>query len=298
MDFLKPAGVNLPPEDRGSEIANLQPEIDSQPEISRDIIPATDQEEIEVPEIPKITESDLGDLDISPGLAEYRDFASQNSPERLFELSSTLRARGQFQRALLAIERVIDTCKAGPEALSEAAQGIAALSPTLPRWTVDPTSESSLKLHLGTTKSPSDPLKKAILDVALLIRESSGDQLDIIPTINSREDPDAPENNSIALWLTSTAEEPTSSAVITLRLSDNEAEFFPEISRAVFKAIRSHLTSLGYPDQLDSAEPGRDLLSFRITRLMWRDFARSLQTVKKPPAAEDPEGSSEITEQD
>jgi len=298
MEFLKPAGVILPPEDNGSEIASLQPEIDDQPEISDDIIPPESPNKIKEPEITKITESDLGDLEATPGLAEYREFASQNSPDRLFELSSTLRARGQFQRALLAIERVIDTSKADPESLSEAAKGIAALSPTLPRWSVDPTTEFSLNLHLGTARTPSESLKKTILDVALLIRESSGDQLDIIPIINSSDNPQAPENSPIALWLATSGDDPASSSVFTLRLSNDEAEFFPEISLAVFKAIRSHLTRLGYPPPIDLEESSRNLLSFRITRLMWREFARSLHKDKEEPDPIEREDGADTTEQD
>ena len=165
-------------------------------------------------------------------------------------------------------------------------------------WSIDSTSEFSLNLHLGTSKPPSDPLKKAILDVALLIRESSGDQLDIIPTINSSDNPQAPENSPIALWLATPGDEPSSSSLITLRLSNDEAEFFPEISLAVFKAIRSHLTRLGYPTPLDVEDSGRDLLSFRITRLMWRDFARSLHKEKDEPDPEETEDESDTTEQD
>ena len=90
MNFLEPAGVDLPPEDNGSEIAVLQPVIDDQPKITGDIIPQENPEKIKEPEILKITESDLGDLEASPGLDEYREFASKNSPDRLFELSSTL----------------------------------------------------------------------------------------------------------------------------------------------------------------------------------------------------------------
>lgn len=298
MRFLVPSGVELPPEDRGSEFAFMQLEIEDQPEIKGGVTQIENPEESVAPEIAKVSESDLGDLESSPGLSEYREFALEKSPDRLFELSSTLRARGQFQRALLAIERVIDTCESDPDSLSEAAPGISALSATLPKWNVDPSSELSLNLHLGTTRAPSESLKKAILDVALLIHDSSGDQLSIVPTINNSENPNAPENSPIALWLATSGDTPSSSSVITLRLSDDETEYFPEISLAVFTAIRSHLTRLGYPAPPDIPVSDRAHLFSRITRLMWRDFARSLHSKKKEPSSEASENETATSEQD
>lgn len=286
MDFLTPEGVEITPEEGSAEIAALQPQIVDQPKIDGEVIAGVDQQKNKEPEVPQITDQDLGDLEASPGLTTFREFANSHSPDRLFELSSALRARGQFQRALLAFERVIDTGKADSDALAEAAKGIAALSPTLPRWNIDPSSEIILTLHLGTSGPASDPLKQAILDVALLIQESSGDQLEIVPTINSTNQTDAPENRPILLWLAPPGEDSLTSSVITLRLPEDETSLTPEISLAVFRAIRSHLTRLGYPAAPDVPTPGPNLLKYQITRLMWRDFARSLQ--KKEAEPEDP----------
>lgn len=290
MDFITPKGGDLASTDGDNEfidpLAEIQPEIKDQPNVHGDIEQPKDPDLVEEPTVKKITEEELGDLASSPGLETYRDFARQNEPERLFELSATLRARGEFQRALLAFERIIDTCLAEPKALAEASSGITALTPNLPRWNVDPTQEVSLNLHLGTARKASEPLKKAVLEVALLIRESSGDQLDIIPTINSGDQPDAPETSPIALWLATPGDDPTSSAVITLRLPPEIADPSSEIALAVYKAIRSHLTQQGYPAPPESDTPGKELLSRQITRLMWRDFAQSLLHKEEEEASE------------
>lgn len=303
MDFLTPDGAEITKSDETPDFDDpsvaLQPEIKDQPNINGNIEQPEDPDKISPPEIKEITEEELGDLGSSPGLEAYRDFARSEPPDRLFELSSTLRARGEFQRALLAFERVIDTSAADPKAQTEAAQGIAALLKSLPSWNVDPSNEIALNLHLGTARKPSDALKKALLEAAILIRESSGDQLDIIPTINSSDDPEAPEDSPIALWLSTPGDEPASSAVITLRLSKDESNHLPEISVAVFKAIRSHLAQQGYPPAPDNLEAGQNYLSRHVTRLMWRDFARSLyQQEKSATEIEDDPAESSDTNSD
>jgi len=287
MDFMKPKGVLLAKEDDGSGLAvgpiTLQPKIEENPEIAE--VLGNPEKEDEVPEIPEVTEADLGDLEASPGLGSYRDFGKMNSTQRLLELSSTLRARGQFQRALLALERVMDSSKADSEAIGEAATGIAALTPTLPRWNIDATAEISLSLNIGSARAPSDSLKKAALEVATLIRESSSDQLEIIPKITSSKSSDALEDSPVALWLATISEEPASSAVVTVKVSDDETAAIEELALAVFQAVRGHLVRQGYPKPLPLRASGRDLLAVHVTRLMWRDFARSLQKQEKEQAA-------------
>ncbi len=288
FNFMKPTGIILPPEDDGSDLAVgaavLQPKIETNPRVAEVL---GNPEKTEEPEIPEISDLDLGDLESSPGLDSYRKFAENNPPDRLFELSSTLRARGEFQRALLAFERVIDTSKADSKALAEASKGISALSPTLPRWNIDPTREVPLTLHLGTARLADESLKAATLEVATTIRKSSGDQLDIIPKITSSGGDEATADSPVALWLSTGGKNPASSSVLTFRSTDDQAAAINEISLAVFQAVRGHLGKLGYPLPPPLQATGRDLLSIHITRLMWRDFARSLHKEREAAGAEE-----------
>ena len=298
MDFLTPSGAEIVKSDIGPDFLEqsmlLQPEIQGQPNINSEIKQPENPDRITPLKIKEISESELGDLASTAGLRAYRDFALNQSPDRLFELSSTLRARGEFQRALLAFERVIDTSKTDPKARAEAAQGIAALSKTLPSWNIDPSSEIDLNLHLGTARDPSEALKKVLLEVAIRIRESSGDQLNIIPTINNSDNPNATANPPVALWLLAPGENTASFAAITLQLPRDETKHFDEISVAIFKAIRSHLTQQGYPPASENLEQNANHLSQQITRLMWRDFARSLYKPRQDANAigHDPKESS------
>ncbi|MCH1420766.1 MAG: hypothetical protein L7W40_10735 [Akkermansiaceae bacterium] len=300
MDFLTPSGLEIVETEETSDLIDLsvvlQPKIKDQPKINRAIQQPKDPDKITPPKVKEITEFELGDLVASPGLDAYQNFARRESPDRLFELSSALRARGEFQRALLAFERVIDTSEADPNSRAEAAQGIAALTKNLPNWNIDPSNEIILNLHLGMAQKPSDHLRDVLREVATRIRGASGDQLNIIPTIDSSDNSDSPTNNPIALWLSASGDNTTSSAVITIRLAKKNEEHLEEISLAVFKTIRSHLIQFGYPPASENLKKGEDYLSRQITRLMWRDFAQSLHSPQNNPntAGEHPDESADL----
>lgn len=291
MDFLTPEGVELPPTRDEAALATADPAL--QPAIKKKTLPGDlipkEEPEPDAPTLPAITAEDLGDLESGPGLEEYRNFALAKTPDQLFELSSTLRARGHFQRALLALERVVDTAASSPEALAEAGRGIAALTPTLPPWNIDPESEIALDLHLSLARPASQALEKALLALAVLIRESSGDQIKVRPQVASADNDEAPADSPVALWLSSTREEPVASSVITVRLPADPEALVPELSLGLFQAIRSHLTGLGFPEARPLELSGPELLQTQITRLMWRDFARSLVPLASPEASTESE---------
>jgi hypothetical protein len=291
LDFMTPQGVTLGPEDDSSDLAlgpiSLQPKIEENPEVTEVL---GNPEEPEEPIVAEISDRELGDLESSPGLNSYHQFAKDNTTERLFELSSTLRTRGQFQRALMAFERVIDTSKTDSASLIEAAKGIKTLAPTLPSWNVDPNSELSLMLHLGTAQEAGDELKSALLEVATLIRTSSSEQLEIIPKITNAGKRDAPEDSPVTLWFDTTENESVSTPVMSFKASEDAERAINEVSAAVFHSVRSQLEKSGYPPAPPLEVAGKDLLNFYITRLMWRDFALSLS--KKPDAPEEDSGSN------
>ncbi|MGC6582795.1 MAG: hypothetical protein ACON4K_10805 [Akkermansiaceae bacterium] len=276
MDFMTPANTSLPPEDFGEDLATgapvMQPKIVDGPKIDLPAPPT----ETEEPVVTEISEQDLGDLQSSPGLGEYRSFARKHEPVRLLELSSTLQARGNFQRALIALERIIDTSQnVSPEDLKQATSGISTLSPTLPQWNVDPKTEVELTLLISSSGGASAAIKEAALEVATLIRKHSGDQLQITPKILKTPKASNPEKSPLTIaFQREDLENPASTAVLTLRAGgESEAE---EFVKAVFRLVRGHLAGIGYtfPENFDA--PARDLLSFQVTRLMWRDFASSL----------------------
>jgi len=296
IDFLTPNDSPLPPEDFGKDLAAgsaaLQPPIEEEIPVVTPI-PPPDDDNLEVTEIPEITEADLGDLEARPGLKTYRGLASAVPPSKLFLLSSTLRIRGEFQRALLALERVIESKEATPEELLEAGQGIGALTSELPPWTVDPIAEMPLLLVISIPYPSNDDLTTAALQLSNLIRRYSGGQLAPVPKINSAETPSAIENPPIALWFSSTAEPPVTSAVMTMTPSGDPSALLEELSSAAFQAVRSHLTKLDFPPPVPLEAPGQELLTRQVSRLMWKEFAESLYPVPLPVEEPSPENDTE-----
>ena len=276
MDFMTPEKITLAPEDFGADLAVgvlvMQPKIKNGPKIDFPTQPVDD----EVPVVAEITDEELGDLESAPGLDEYRQYALNHSAAKLLALSSTLQARGDFQRALLALERVIDSCpQASSEELKQAIADTASLSPTLPRWNVDPVGERSLILRFGSWKTTSEELKTAALEIATLIRKNSGDQLKIIPKVEVTSTETGITDPPIALWISGTQNGHSKTGLIPVR-SDNE-NLTDALTRGTFLSVRGYLANLGYPFPRGSESiPAVELLSRHITRSMWRDLAIAL----------------------
>jgi hypothetical protein len=276
MDFMTPGKITLAQEDFGADLAVgapvMQPKIKDGPRNDLPAQPADD----EVPVVTEITDEELGDLESAPGLDEYRQYALNHSAAKLFALSSTLQARGNFQRALLALERVIDSCpQASAEDLQQASADIASLSPTLPRWNVDPDRESPLVLHISNSKTASEELKTAALEIATLIRKNSGDQLEIILKVEVASTETEADNPPIALWISGTQEEHGKTALFSVPpVSENLTN---ALIRGTFLSVRGYLANLGYPFPRGNENiPAVELLNHHITRSMWRDLAIAL----------------------
>jgi len=175
-DFTVPEGADLPPEDFGADL------VSGIPKVSPLLLPPPAKpagEQLREEQASQITDTELGNLNHAPGLDEYRAFARREGPTRTLDLSSKLQALGQSQRALLALERVIDSTTASPSETAQAAAGITALSKGLPKWTIDPATEITLTLHLSSAQKAPTSLKQAALEVATQIRDASSDQLEV-----------------------------------------------------------------------------------------------------------------------
>ncbi len=127
---MTPNNTPLPPEDFGTDMAagpiNLY--LGSEPQ------PSSTTE----PTIPPLTPDNLGNLETSPALNEYQYFAQNNPPIRLFLLSATLISQNHPSRAVLALERIIDSSPSTPIQKIQAASQIIALQKDLPPWNLDP----------------------------------------------------------------------------------------------------------------------------------------------------------------
>lgn len=282
MDFLTPKGVVLGPEDMGQNLATGTPTFDpsfkpakikdpSTAAITPNNIPGSDP-------APPVEEAlELGDLEASPGLYEYLAQA-QKGADYLFRLSSELQTEGHFQRALLCLERVIDSADAKPEDQLRAVKAIAALAPTLPPWNVDPSAIIPLKMNLGSSRETDDFIKNAALKLATEIHKHSGEQIDVSPVISSGSGANAIENGPIAIWFTTMGDESASTAVLSITPKTKDPKVLDnELALTAYRLVRAYLSRIGYSTESPPAGiSGSELLSHHVTRRMWYDFAQTL----------------------
>ncbi len=282
MDFMRPKGVHLGPEDMGQDLATGSFAFDAPPKVpapQKNKAGGTPEGNSPGGNSPEGKESALqvGDLQASPGLYEYLAQARKGT-DYLFRLSATLQSGGHFQRSLLALERVIDSAEATPEEQARAAQAIAKLAPTLPAWNVDPSVVIPLELHLGSARKTDEAIKEVTLKLATAIHNHSGDQVEITPVISSGSGENAVANGPIAIWFTTLGDESASTSVLSTTPETEDSEvLYNGLSLTAYRLVRSYLARVGYATTPPPPNiKGPELLAHHITRRMWYDFAQTL----------------------
>ena len=281
MNFMTPTGATRPlpefmtepfedPTDEGDLAGTVNPLPPPEPR---------------VPDEPPPPPVEFGDLEAAPGLAEYSEHASKGAIY-LIRLAGELESRGQFQRALLAWERVLDTCKPPTAERTQAENAIARIRPTLPRWNVDPEGEVELLLQLGTARGEEEVLEEAAQEVARTLRKDSDDTLRLTPRLTTSETRAEGGPSPIAIYFSgSGAAEENQSNLLSTNPPGNELE---DLQRAMlatcYRLIRRSVAASGTlepPAALDEeADPAEEFLR-KITRLHWQRFAEALAS---PPA--------------
>jgi hypothetical protein len=233
------------------------------------------------PEPPKPV-IDLGDLTQPPVLQNYGDISPKGA-DHLIELARALEEKGEFQRALLAWERVIDLTKPDAAQSGTAISSIKRLRPTLPDWNLKPEAAIQIQLQASTNKKLVKALTPILEGVARdLERASSG-----IVKLKTIVTPGKTSTSSkaptpVALWLTGPGKKPVSTEVMSFTV-DSPDKLRDEISKTIFLLIRAYsVKSTAYtpPADVAAGENPMDALTFRITRLGWSEFATSLN---QPP---------------
>jgi hypothetical protein len=224
---------------------------------------------------------DLGDLASSPSLSEYTEHAHKGV-SYLISLATELEARGEFQRALLCWERVLDSGSPTEEERTTATGAVTRIQPTLPRWNVDPMAEILLAVEIGSTRSESPAMAGAVLELQAFLRRDSGDQIKFVSQVAFGAKSRAPENGPIAISITSAPDTAPDgySLVRSTTPGDNTATtLYLSLLSECYLMVTNHLTALdelvppGPPRHPEN--PLRDF-SEQITRLHWRAFAQSL----------------------
>lgn len=247
---------------------------DTKPE--QPITPATVNERPE--------EITVGNLDESPGLAAYGAHGDKGT-DAMVALATLLETKGEFQRGLLAWERVIDTTEPDDEQRAVATTAINRLKTGLPPWNPDPSDEIVITLRAGATLKDKAILTKALEQAAETINQASGHILKVetkasIGKVRGKRPPRVP----VAIWFSRQpkgSDTPAETPPISFMADPSQDKMLvAQIEAGVYALVRTHLkTNTSFsplPEYPSGAKPA-DLLNLHITRLMWREFATSLK---------------------
>lgn len=238
-----------------------------------------------LPEVPKPV-IELGDLESPPVLHEYADIADKGAAH-LIDLAVLLETEGEFQRALLAWERVIDSTKPDETQAISATSAIKRLRSAIPDWNKDPASAIAITLQAGTGKKTAKLLTPVLEQAARDIELASAGLLKVKAAITAGKDRKADTGPApVALWLAGPAKGSRSTEVLSFTVGTPES-LTEEINKTVFQIIRGYLTraiQLTPPVAIEEGEKPLDALGSHITRRQWRD----LGTVLNQPAPKDP----------
>lgn len=230
------------------------------------------------PEPPKEPPIKLGSLETAPGLEAYA-VDSQQGAEHLVKLATALEAKGSFQRALLAWERVIDLGKADAEAQLNAVAAVKRLRPTLPSWNIDPEGSIPLVLHAGTGPATASNLKPLLEEAARLLGDASDGVVSVVPELAvGKKAVDASGPAPIAIWLSGSAADSPSSEVLSFTVND-PATLRDQLLRTLYKLVSGQLsgkTAYTPPLTLQPTDDPVEGLTNRVTRLCWREMAAAL----------------------
>lgn len=236
------------------------------------------------PEEPPKPSIDLGDLTSPPTLHEYQNRADKGA-DYLIELATALEKKGEFQRCLLAWERVLDSAKPSENQAATATATIKRLRPTLPDWNTKPEAAIQIKLHAGTTKKLTKKLAP-ILDEAAGVIETASSGIITIDTkvTTTKPTPAANKGSLVTLWLAGPEKKSPTTEISPFTVESTEA-IRSELLKTVFLIVRGHLsraTAYRLPNALMEGEDPQEALDFRVTRLSWSAFATSLSPPLNP----------------
>ncbi|MBC8126003.1 MAG: hypothetical protein H8M99_02495 [Gloeobacteraceae cyanobacterium ES-bin-144] len=226
---------------------------------------------------------ELGDLNRPPSLQEYADLAPKGTAY-LIELSALLENEGQFQRALLAWERILELSKNDESQTKTAISAIKRLRPTLPDWNTDPAKKIPIILHAGTAKKNAKILAPILDQAAHSLESASSGILKITTNINVGKDVrNAKGPTPVAIWLTGPMKNPVSTEVLSFT-SDSKDTLHDSLLHTVFSLIRTQLSrnkSSTIPPPPGEKEPPLDALGSHISRANWQDFGNTLNQPEK-----------------
>ncbi len=226
---------------------------------------------------------EIGDLNPNPGLNTYTDVASKG-PRYLIELASLLETSGEFARALLAWERVLDATTPEPAQAATASAALKRLRPGLPVWNRDSGKAIPIVLHATTGTKLEKPLKPILEQAAQDLQRASSGILKVSIKITPNRK-NAPTNGpaTVDIWLTGAAGKSPAADPISFTVTKPKtlsSDTLRKISILTSKRLGKIRPLPALPPVATDENP-LGALEFRITRLSWQQFGHSLNA---PPA--------------
>jgi hypothetical protein len=227
------------------------------------------------PPQPKI---DLGDLATALTLQNYAERTPQGSAQ-MIKLATALEEKGEYQRAWLAWERVLDLTK--PDA-SQAAATISAvqhLRQTQPPWNSKPEAAVQLTLNISTGKKLAKALTPILETLAMDLNQASSGIVKIKPKLVPGKN-NTSVKGPIAISLSGPDPKSTTTEVLAFTI-DSPATLRNDVLKTIYQLIANHLArATAYTPLTDLADGQSplDALHFRVTRLCWSEFAAALNT--------------------
>lgn len=232
------------------------------------------------PIVPEILKPVIKPADFSrpPSLQEYTDLA-KNGTAYLIDLAVMLENEGQFQRALIAWERVIDSQKPDESQALAAIAAIKRLRPTLPDWNTEASQAIPITLHAGTGGKTALVLKPVIEETARELERASAGILKVTASVTAgRGDLTASGPPPVALWLAGPEKNTRSTEVLSFTV-DSAETLQQEVAKTVFGILRGYLareTPQTPPRAIGDDEPALEALNSHISRRSWQDLGKLL----------------------
>ena len=308
MDFVTPPDEFQLRRIRGDTAATLSKPRRDKPLNSGDYLQREVQSPIKPPPV-----IDPGDPHAPAPLDAFREHADKGA-KALIELAVHLEEQSGNARALLAWERVLDSCKPDDSQRAAALAGIQRLRPSVAPWSVDPLAKPLVLEAAVNQATPHPSLDGLLEEVARITANSSAGLVKFIPRVDLPDPPQKekakpkpkpkpkgkakapaepppppppppPPRPPLSLQILADGESSASTDVIELALSEDPAELRRELLRGVYRLVASQLaatTEFNPPDALSDADDPAPALSARITRLCWSEFGKSLNSADRP----------------
>lgn len=222
----------------------------------------------------------------NPKLDTYVERAAKGS-RHLIELANLMDASGDRQRALLAWERVLDSCKPGSTHYAAALTATRRLRGLVPAWR-ERNAPFEVVVHVNTTAAGEASVKPVLEKVRVELEQASAGILKVGAELTAtRKVGKGVRSLPVSLWLSGAGDEPRKTETLSF-LVKRSTNLQGELQRQLFKVVVGQLgargKALGAAAAVEDETP-LDALSFRITRLRWFEFGRALNPAPAPAPA-------------